>query len=239
MYLAGVNFALHYRLLQGRPRSLLADEEWRFYTFLLIGATAVVLAANVRSGLYPNLESSFRASVFQVTSIGTTTGFATADYDTWPVVTQVVLVFLMFVGGMAGSTGGGIKTLRLWAALKQGIVELRKHLHPRAVMLTRVGGKVVHEGVMLNILAFMLLFVGSFIVAALLLAALGIDIVTAAGASAACLGNIGPGLARVGPAANYAWMPGAAKLILGLLTLLGRLEIYTVLVLFHPEFWRR
>jgi trk system potassium uptake protein TrkH len=123
--------------------------------------------------------------------------------------------------------------------VKQGIVELRKHLHPRAVIVTRVGGKVVPEGVMLDILAFLLLFVASFIVGAFLLTALGVDLVTAVGASAAAIGNIGPGLANVGPAADYAWMPGLGKLILGLLMLLGRLEIYTVLVLFHPEFWRR
>jgi len=239
MYLAGVNFALHFRALTGKPRSLLADEEWRFYTLLLAAATVIVLIANLRANLYPDFESTFRAALFQVVSIGTTTGFATADYVNWPAVTQILLVFLMFVGGMAGSTGGGMKTMRLWAALKQGIVELRKHFHPRAVILTRVGGKVVHEGVMLNILSFMLLFVASFIVGALLLAALGVDIVTAAGASAASIGNIGPGLARVGPAANYAWMPDLAKLVLGALMLLGRLEIYTVLVLLQPEFWRR
>ena len=145
----------------------------------------------------------------------------------------------MFTGGMAGSTGGGMKTLRLWAALKQGTMELRKHLHPRAVIVARVGGRVVQEGVMLNILAFMLLFVASFIVGSLLMAALGVDLTTAAGASAAAIGNIGPGLAGVGPVENYAWMPEPAKLVLTFLMLLGRLEIYTVLVLFHPEFWRR
>ncbi|UCC75111.1 MAG: TrkH family potassium uptake protein [Gemmatimonadota bacterium] len=239
MYMAGVNFALHYRALHGKPRSLLADEEWRFYTVLLASALAVVVTAHLVAGTYDSLEATFRASAFQVVSIGTTTGFATADYVTWPAVTQVVLLFLMFVGGMAGSTGGGMKTMRIWAALKQGVVELRKHLHPRAVMVTRVGGRVVPEGVMLNILAFMLLFVASFIIGSFLLAALGVDLVTAAGASAAAIGNIGPGLANVGPVENYAWMPGLGKLILGLLMLLGRLEIYTVLVLFHPEFWRR
>jgi trk system potassium uptake protein TrkH len=239
MYLAGVNFALHYRAIRGKPRSLFADEEWRFYTILLATAVVIVLAAHIVAGTYDSLEAAFRASTFQVVSIGTTTGFATADYVTWPAITQVVLFFLMFVGGMAGSTGGGMKTLRLWAALKQGVVELRKHLHPRAVIVTRVGGHVVAEGVMLNILAFMLLFVASFILGAFLLTLLGVDLVTAAGASAAAIGNIGPGLAGVGPAENFGWMPGPAKLILTLLMLLGRLEIYTVLVLFHPEFWRR
>ncbi len=239
MYLAGVNFSLHYRALRGRPQLMLADEEWRFYTLLLLVAIAIVSGANLMSGTYDTLETAFRASTFQVVSIGTTTGFATADYVAWPAVTQGLLLFLMFVGGMAGSTGGGMKTLRLWAALKQGVMELRKHLHPRAVVVTRVGGKVVHEGVMLNILAFMLLFVASFVLGSLALAALGVDLVTAAGASAAAIGNIGPGLAAVGPAENYAWMPGAGKMILSLQMLLGRLEIYTVLVLFHPEFWRR
>jgi trk system potassium uptake protein TrkH len=239
MYLAGVNFSLHYRALSGRPRSLLEDEEWRFYSLVLAAALVIVLGAHLVDGTYDSMEVAFRASLFQVVSIGTTTGFATADYVTWPAITQGVLLFLMFVGGMAGSTGGGMKTLRLWAALKQGIVELRKHLHPRGVIVTRVGGSVVHEGIMLNILAFMLLFVASFVVGALLLAALGVDLVTAAGASAAAIGNIGPGLAAVGPAGNYSWVPGLGKLILSLLMLLGRLEIYTVLVLFHPEFWRR
>ncbi len=239
MYLAGINFALHYRALRGKPRSMLADEEWRFYTLLLASVVVVIMAAHLVAGTYNSLEANFRASLFQVVSIGTTTGYATADYVTWPAVTQSLLLFLMFVGGMAGSTGGGMKTLRLWAALKQGVVELRKHLHPRAVLVTRVGGKVVPEGVMLNILAFMLLFVFSFIVGALSLNALGVDLLTAAGASAAAIGNIGPGLAGVGPAANYAWMPGLGKVILSMLMLMGRLEIYTVLVLFYPEFWRR
>ncbi len=239
MYLAGVNFALHYRALRGRLGLFLKDEEWRFYTAVLGVGLVIVFGANLVAGTYSDLEATFRASAFQVVSIGTTTGFATADYVSWPVVTQIVLLILMFIGGMAGSTGGGMKTLRLWAALKQGVVELRKHLHPRAVMLTRVGGKVVHEGVMLNILAFMLLFVASFITGAVLLTLLGIDLVTAAGASAAAIGNIGPGLARVGPVENYAWVPAPGKLILTALMLLGRLEIYTVLVLFHPEFWQR
>jgi trk system potassium uptake protein TrkH len=239
MYLAGINFALHYRALKGKPRSLPADEEWRFYSVLLGAVTAAVLVAHLITGTYSSLEETFRASAFQVVSIGTTTGFATADYATWPAVTQGLLFLLMFVGSMAGSTGGGIKTMRLWAALKQGVVEMRKHLHPRAIMLTRLGGKVVHEGVMLNILAFMLLYVASFIVGVLVLAASGIDLTTAAGASAAAIGNIGPGLARVGPTEHYAWLPGAAKATLAALMLLGRLEIYTVLVVLHPEFWRR
>lgn len=239
MYLAGINFSLHYRALRGRPRSLFGDEEWRFYSLLLLCALLVVWIANLAAGTLDSLEGSFRASLFQVVSIGTTTGFATADYVTWPAIAQGVLFLLMFVGGMAGSTGGGMKTMRLWAALKQGVVELRKHLHPRAIMVTRVSRSVVNEGVMLNILAFLLLFVASFVLGALVLTILGLDLLTAAGASAAALGNIGPGLAGVGPVENYSWLPDLGKLVLSLLMLMGRLEIYTVLVLLHPEFWRR
>ncbi len=239
MFIAGINFSLHYRVLSGRPRSLIRDEEWRFYTLLLVISTLIILAALVVDGTYSSLEAAFRASLFQVVSIGTGTGYATADYVTWPAVTQGILFFLMFVGGMAGSTAGGMKTLRVWAALKQGMVELRRHLHPRGVIITHVGRKVVPEGVMLNILAFMLLFVGAFVVGSILLAALGLDLVTAAGASAAAICNIGPGLAGVGPAENYAAIPAAGKVILSALMLMGRLEIYSVLVLFHPEFWRR
>ncbi len=238
MYLAGMNFALHYRVLAGRPRSLFQDEEWRFYAGLLTLATVTVLIAHLVARTYDSIEVAFRYSLFQVVSVGTTTGFATDDYVAWPVVTQAVLFFLMFVGGMAGSTGGGMKTMRLWAALKQGAMELRKHLQPRAVMVTHVGRSVVPEHVMLNILAFMLLFVASFVVGAILLTMLGLDLVTAAGASAAAIGNIGPGLIGLGPADNYSWVPGGGKLILAALMLLGRLEIYTVLVLFHPMFWR-
>jgi trk system potassium uptake protein TrkH len=240
MYLAGVNFSLHFRTYKNRSlKAMLGDEEWRFFSLILAAGIVVLLTAHLVSGAYDSVEEIFRASAFQVVSIGTTTGYATADYVIWPGITQVVLFFLMFVGGMAGSTGGGMKTLRLWAALKQGVVELRKHLHPRAVMVTRVGGHVVPEGVILNILAFMLLFVASFIVGAMLLTVLGVDIVTAAGAAAAAIGNIGPGLGEVGPTGNYAWMPGMGKVVLSVLMVMGRLEIYTVLVLFHPEFWRR
>jgi trk system potassium uptake protein TrkH len=239
MYLAGVNFALHYRILTRDSRSLLADEEWRFYTLLLAGATAIVLIVNLRAGTYSSFEANLRASAFQVVSIGTTTGFATADYVQWPVASHIVLLALMFVGGMAGSTGGGMKTMRVWVALKQGVVELRKHLHPRAILVTRVSGKVVGEGVMLNIMGFILLFVASFVVGTLLLTAVGIKLEAAAGASAAAIGNVGPGLADFGPVDNYSWVPGLGKVVLLILMLLGRLEIYTVLVLFHPEFWRR
>ncbi len=238
MYLAGINFALHYRWLTGRPRTLWRDDEWRFYSLITIGAVLLItwqLWARMGSGL----ELAFRRALFQVTSIGTTTGFATADYVTWPVVTQVVLLLLMFPGGMVGSTGGGMKTFRLFLILKQGVLELRKHLHPRAVIVSKVGSSPIREDVVVSVAGFVLLYITFFAAGTLALTFFDIDLATAAGAAAASIGNVGPGLGGVGPVENYAWLPGPAKGLCNALMLLGRLELYTVLVLLQPEFWRR
>ncbi|MGH7545213.1 MAG: TrkH family potassium uptake protein [Gemmatimonadota bacterium] len=238
MYVAGINFALHYRALTGRPRAFWGDEEWRFYTALALIATAAIAGERIlRSG--SAVEPAVREALFQVVSIGTTTGFATADYTLWSPATQIILVLLMFAGGMVGSTGGGMKTFRLWLILKQGVLELRKHLHPRAVIVPKVAGKPIPEGIAVNIAGFILLYITLFAAGTLWLTLFDIDMVTAAGASAATIGNVGPGLGLVGPAANYAWMPDAAKWACTFLMLAGRLEIYTVLVLLHPEFWRK
>lgn len=238
MYCAGINFALHYRWLTGRPRALWQDEEWRFYTVLAATATLIVgilLWARMSEGVEPAL----RHALFQVVSIGTTTGFATADYVLWPLAAQVVLFLLMFPGGMVGSTGGGVKTFRLWLTLKQGWLELRKHLHPRAVIVSKIGATPIREEILVAVAGFILLYLTLFAAGTLVLTFFEIDLVTAAGAAAAAIGNIGPGLGAVGPVENYAWMPDPAKWACNALMLLGRLEIYTVLVLLHPEFWRR
>jgi trk system potassium uptake protein TrkH len=241
MYLAGVNFTLHYRAVTGRPGIYLRDSEWRFFTVLAAGAAALVLLVIVGSGLYDRsgFELAFRDALFQVVSIITTTGFVSADYELWPIPGQVVLLMLMFVGGMAGSTAGGIKTLRIYVLARQALTELSKSLHPRAVILTRVGDRVVKEGVLLRILSFVIVYVGLFALGALMMAILGHDLPTSIGASAASIGNIGPGIGDVGPVDNYGWMGQSSQLTLVLLMLVGRLEIFTVLLLFHPGLWRR
>lgn len=241
MYLAGVNFTLHYRAVTGRPGIYLRDREWRFFTVLTAGAAVLVLLLIVGSGLYDRsgFEGAFRDALFQVVSIATTTGFVSADYELWPIAAQVVLLLSMFVGGMAGSTAGGIKALRIYVLARQTLSELGKSLHPRAVILTRVGDQVVKEDVLLRILSFVIVYLGLFALGTLLMGVLGHDLPTSIGASAASIGNIGPGLGDVGAVDNYGWMGPASQLALLTLMLVGRLEIFTVLLLFHPGLWRR
>jgi trk system potassium uptake protein TrkH len=241
MYLAGINFTLHYRAVTGRPGIYLRDSEWRFFSVLAAGAAALVLLVIVGSGLYDRsgFELAFRDSLFQVVSIITTTGFVSVDYELWPIPGQVVLLLLMFVGGMAGSTAGGIKALRIYVLARQALSELKKSLHPRAVILTRVGDRVVKEDVLLRILSFVIVYLGLFALGALVMSILGHDLPTSIGASAASIGNIGPGIGDVGAVDNYGWMDQTSQLTLVLLMLVGRLEIFTVLLLFHPGLWRR
>lgn len=242
MYLAGVNFALHYRAATGRP-TYPRDAEWRFFTLLILGGGALVAGANLWQGGYGGtpggVERAVRDALFQVTSIATTTGFSTADHALWPAPSQTLLLLLFFVGGMAGSTSGGIKAMRILLLLKHTANELRKQLHPRAVLLVRVGGKVVGEDVLATVLGFVILYVLLFLAGTLALSLFGNDLVTALSASAASMGNVGPGFGEVGPSRNYGWMSDAELLVLSALMVVGRLEIYTVLLLLRPEFWRR
>lgn len=241
MYLAGINFTLHYRALTGRPGRYLADAEWTAYTLIIAGATLLVLVSILASGSYAEVgfEGAFRHALFQVVSIGTTTGFVNHDYELWPVATAVVLLVLMFVGGMAGSTAGGMKVIRVYVFARQGVTALKRSLHPRAILVTRIGRKPIRDADVLTILAFILFFLGLFVAGTLALALLGHDLVTAIGASAATLGNIGPGLGEVGAVDNYGWMGASSQVLLVFMMLVGRLEIFTVLLLFHPDLWRR
>jgi len=241
MYLAGVNFALHFRAVTGHL-DYFKDHEWRFFTILLLGSAVLLLVLNLGGGSYPvtpsGVEAAFRDGLFQSVAIGTTTGFVTADYELWVPAAQMVIFVLFFTGGMAGSTGGSMKSVRVLLLLKQTAMEIRKHLHPRAVLLARVGRRPVKEEVLANVLGFILLYGLLFVAGAMALSLLGIDFLTSLGASAATVGNIGPGLGGVGPTDNYGWMSQPAMGVMSFLMLVGRLEIYTVLLLFHPETWK-
>jgi trk system potassium uptake protein TrkH len=183
--------------------------------------------------------SVLRTALFNVTAVHTTTGFATADFAAWPAFGQVALLALMFVGAMGGSTGGGFKVVRAVVVAKHAGSEIRKILHPRAVLPARLGGKTVRPEVVLNVLAFLALYMLTHATGTLLLAALGSDLVTATSAALAAMSSIGPGLGEVGPAGHYGNLGPAAQLILAALMLLGRLEFYTLLVLFIPSAWSR
>jgi len=238
MFLAGVNFSLHYYALKGRVGEYFRNEEFRFYLFITVGATAIIMLMN-HGHTYHSFFDNLRYSAFQTTSILTTTGFGTADFELWPVLTQYMLVLLMFIGGCAGSTGGGIKVARILLLLKHGSVQLYHLIHPRAIKLVKLGGTPVAADVMQSILGFFALFMGIFVTASMLMAASGMDLVSGAAAVIATLSNIGPGLGSVGPIDNFAHVPAFGKGVLVMCMLLGRLELFTVMVLFLPSFWRK
>jgi trk system potassium uptake protein TrkH len=236
MALAGANFALHFKAATGRP-AYLRDSEFRLYAGILFLAALGVAGANLASSGSEGVGRATREAFFQVTSLMTTTGLVVADYERWAPGSQMVLFALLFVGGMAGSTGGGIKTIRVLLLLKQTGNELRKHLHPRAVLLTRVGRQAVREDVLANVVGFVILYLLICLAGALLLGLMGNDPLTAVSASVASLGNVGPGFGALGATDHYGGLSGPELAVVTVLMLVGRLEIYTVLLLFHPETW--
>jgi trk system potassium uptake protein TrkH len=236
MIVAGVSFALHFQLLRGRPLRMFRDSEFRFYIGVLAIATCAIAADLLIRGEQNGTLSSLRLAIFQATSIVTTTGFATADYDLWPNFSKALLFMLMFVGGCSGSTGGSVKVVRIMIVAKKLATDLKQLVQPHAVFPLRVGKRAIPDGVVSSVTTFFILFLACFGLGGLLLALTGVDMVTAFSASAASLGNIGPGFGDVGPAQNYAAMPAPAKLILLVMMIVGRLELYTMLVLIY--LWR-
>ncbi|MBI9078367.1 MAG: TrkH family potassium uptake protein [Pseudodesulfovibrio sp.] len=239
MLIAGINFSLHYLLLKWRPSVLFKDPEFRVFAGMVVFFIIVITIAVYAGGNYPTVADSVRYTSFQVASILTTTGFATADYELWPGLTQAILLFCMFVGGCAGSTGGGMKVMRIMLLLKQSYQELFRLIHPRSVSHVKMGKTVVQDDVVSGVWGFFILWIGLFVLAAFIVAGTGVDVVTSFAASLACIGNIGPGIGGVGPTDNFAWLPDTAKWVLTFCMVLGRLEIYTVIILFVPEFWRK
>ena len=238
MILAGINFTLHYQLLRGRPLAFWRDSECRFYLGLLLILICIV-SINIYGNIYDNVGHSLRFGAFQVVSIITTTGFATADYSQWPAMSQLILLICMFIGASAGSTGGGIKCLRILLLFKYCYRELISLVHPKAIAHIKIGARSVPDDIVRSIIGFLALYVGLFVVCSILLAALGVDFFTSIGAVAASIGNIGPGFGLVGPVGNYAAIPPLGKWLLAGCMLLGRLEIYTVIIFLAPEFWRK
>lgn len=238
MFLAGVNFSLHYQALRGRLNTFWKNEEFRVY--LGIAAASVVILMVLNHGtVYSSFLENLRFSAFQAISILTTTGFGTADYEHWPVFSQYLLVLLMFIGGCAGSTGGGMKVARILLLFKHAHVQLFRLIHPRAVRLVKLGNRPVNRDVMQSILGFFALYMVVFVGASFLMAAAGMDLVSGGAAVIATLSNIGPGLGSVGPTDHYGHIAPFGKGVLMFCMLLGRLELFTVLVLFFPTFWRK
>ncbi len=238
MVLAGMNFSLHYFAIHGRFRQVARDEEFRKYIYLLLFFSLVITFILVfYHGV--NGEKAFRDALFQVVSIVTTTGYATYDYLLWPSSLWFLIFLLMFVGGMAGSTGGGIKVIRQLLLFKNASKELRRAIHPQGIIPVRLNHEAVSQDIIFKVMAFFQIYILIFIFGALLLTFMGVDFVSAIGASIASLGNIGPGIGKVGPVGNYAFIPDAGKWLLSLLMLLGRLELFTVMIFISRSFWKR
>jgi trk system potassium uptake protein len=237
MIAAGTNFTIHYYLLKRKFANVWRSEE--FKTFLLIiFILTVIITLSLALRLGHDWEKSFRESLFQVVSIITTTGFVSADYAQWGAGVIMLVFLLLFLGGCAGSTAGGIKIIRHLVFIKNSFLEFKRILHPRAIVPLKVSGVVVAPRIMTHIIIFLLLYLLLVLLGSLGLSAMGIDFTTAVGATATSIGNVGPAIGDVGPTDNFAWMPPAAKVLLSFLMIMGRLEIFTILVLFTPFFWK-
>ena len=238
MIIAGMNFTLHYRALRGKPLVYFKDREAIFFLIVIVIAI-VFICIDVFPGTYDNFFESVQKSVFQVVSIITTTGYGTADYEQWRFSSHVILFILMFMGGCAGSTGGGMKIIRSLILIKFGLNEIKRLIHPHAVLPVRVGNMPISREIVTNIAGFFLLYITLFVIGILVMSGLGLDFETSFGSVAATINNIGPGLGDVGPMDNYSKIPVFGKWFLSFLMLAGRLEVFTVLILFTPSFWRK
>ena len=249
MFLAGTNFVLSYFAFKGKVQKVLRDEEFKFYRifialFAILVALVVYFKAEVPvSDYHPMVwgeaESAFRHALFQVLAVITTTGFVTSDFTAWTPFLTVFFFGLMFAGGSAGSTSGGIKVMRHILIIKNGLLEFKRTLHPSAIIPVRFNRKTVTEHIVYNIIAFFVLYMLLFIVGAFVLGILGLDFVSAIGGAASSLGNVGPAFGTLSPLNNFSELPALGKWWCGFLMLAGRLELFTVLILMTPYFWKK
>ncbi|HPP87485.1 MAG TPA: potassium transporter TrkG [bacterium] len=238
MFMAGVNFTLYYNFLGGRWKTFFKDIEFKVYAFIILVCTILTTGLLYYYKYYPTILSSLRYAAFQVVSIITTTGFGTADFNIWPPFCQLLFVSLMFFGGCAGSTGGGMKIIRIIILFKYAIQQVLRSLHPTAVYVLKIENHPFPKQTMHQILGFFVFAIGIFVFSSLFVALHNIDIITSTTSVAATLWNIGPGLAKVGAVENFGFLPETVKYFLSLLMIIGRLEIFTIIVFFIPDFWK-
>ena len=239
MFLAGTNFSLHYRFMGGDWKAYFRDAEFRFYLSLIVVAVFTIALDLYFSSSYSGAGKIVRHSVFSVVSIVTTTGYGTQDFDSWPQYSRWMLVMLMFVGGMAGSTGGGIKVLRIMTIFKEAVYEISRIIHPRKVKSIRFGKTYIPLEIISSMNVFVIIFLMLYVLGILILSTTGYDYETVSTMVVACIANIGPGLGKVGPTQNYSFLPDYAKWVLSYLMVLGRLELFPILVLSLPSIWTK
>jgi len=238
MLLGGMNFALHFKALRGDPGCYIRDSECRFYMGFWVVASLVIAADLVNAG-GTGLLASIRHAAFYVASLMTTTGFTTVDYTTWPALSKTVILLLFVCGGCAGSTAGALKQIRVLILVKNMARALKSLLKPQAVYTIKVSGQLVPQEILLNVLVFFFIYMGTLAAGSIVMCGIHNDVTTSVSAVFSAVGNIGPGLGSVGPVLNYSLLPDAGKAWLALLMLVGRLEFYTVLAIFLPMFWRK
>jgi trk system potassium uptake protein TrkH len=238
MFICGANFALHYQVLKGNFKGMFKDGEFKLYSFIVIIST-VLIALNIHGTMYSGIGQSIRHSAFQVVTIITTTGYATADFNLWPVFSKTILFFLMFIGGCAGSTTGGIKNIRFLILFKAIKRDLLKIIHPKAIYSVRVDGKTINDQTLSEVLGFFFMYIMVFCGAILIISIEGKDLVTTVTSVATTIGNVGPGLGIVGPRGNFSSFTDLSKMVFSFCMIVGRLEIYPILLLIFPSFWRK
>lgn len=238
MILAGTNFTLHYLALHGRMKEVWRHEEFRKYIYLIFGVVGMIVLMMVFIHDF-RFADALRITLFQVVSILSTTGYITSDYLLWPGHLWLLIFGLMFIGGMAGSTGGGVKVVRQLLLFKNGAQELKRAIHPHAIIPVRLSREAVPQEIIFKVMAFFQIYIVILLLGSIVMALIGLDFESAVGASIATIGNIGPGLGKVGPVGNYAFIPDFGKWFLSFMMLLGRLELFTILILFSKAFWTR
>ena len=249
MFLAGTNFILIYFGLTGKLKKIIQDTEFKWYFSFIVVFTIIVTSVlfflvdlNETDVFHPQVlgkfESSFRHSLFQVVALVTTTGFVTGDFISWTPFLTMLFFGIMFMGGSSGSTSGGVKVLRHLILIKNGMLEFKRSLHPNAIFHLRHNNSVVEKPIIIHVLAFFILYLILFIIGAGVLSLVGLDFESAIGAAASSIGNVGPALGTLGPLSNFESLPVIGKYWCSFLMLIGRLELFTVLILFTPYFWR-
>jgi len=238
MLLFGVNFVLYFQLIRGNVKAFFKSEELKWY-LIAVFASIIIIAVNIIPFNHGDVTKSIRDSAFQVSSIVTTTGYATVNFNLWPTLTKVILIMLMFMGAMAGSTGGGIKTIRIVIIFKAIRREIDKILHPRRVKSVKIDGNVVEEETISGVFLFIFAYIIISLIAIFIVSFDNFDVTTTVTSVIATLSNIGPGLEMVGPAGNFSAFSDLSKLVLSFCMLAGRLEIYPMLILFSPSLWKK